>query len=181
VSIKIKKIDRMFSFCGLNKVCIDREFEGYNVFFADNGVGKTSITRAFELLIKQNSQHINRYKTINSKSEPQISFITDSGTITIDSVSLTTNLHFKIEIYNSDFLIQNAPLSSDFALKKLDNEMIVLSDSYLGEETKEENELDQEKNKLQKKKMKSAEAKQIQISKMKLQKPKKPLKMPMMK
>lgn len=152
MSIKIKKIDRMFSFCGLNKVCIDREFEGYNVFFADNGVGKTSITRAFELLIKQNSQHINRYKTINSKSEPQISFITDSGTITIDSVSLTTNLHFKIEIYNSDFLIQNAPLSSDFALKKLDNEMIVLSDSYLGEETKEENELDQEKNKLQKKK-----------------------------
>lgn len=152
MSIKIKKIDRMFSFCGLNKVCIDREFEGYNVFFADNGVGKTSITRAFELLIKQNSQHINRYKTINSKSEPQISFITDSGTITIDSVSLTTNLHFKIEIYNSDFLIQNAPLSSDFALKKLDNEMIVLSDSYLGEETKEENELDQEKNKLQKRK-----------------------------
>ena len=152
MSIKIKKIDRMFSFCGLNKVCIDREFEGYNVFFADNGVGKTSITRAFELLIKQNSQHINRYKTINSKSEPQISFITDSGTITIDSVSLTTNLHFKIEIYNSDFLIQNAPLSSDFASKKLDNEMIVLSDSYLGEETKEENELDQEKNKLQKRK-----------------------------
>ena len=152
MSIKIKKIDRMFSFCGLNKVCIDREFEGYNVFFADNGVGKTSVTRAFELLIKQNSQHINRYKTINSKSEPQISFITDSGTIAIDSVSLTTNLHFKIEIYNSDFLIQNAPLSSDFALKKLDNEMIVLSDSYLGEETKEENELDQEKNKLQKRK-----------------------------
>lgn len=65
---------------------------------------------------------------------------------------MTTNLHFKIEIYNSDFLIQNAPLSSDFALKKLDNEMIVLSDSYLGEETKEENELDQEKNKLQKRK-----------------------------
>ena len=152
MSIKIKKIDRMFSFCGLNKVCIDREFKDYNVFFADNGVGKTSITRAFELLIKQNSQHINRYKTINSKSEPQISFITDSGTIAIDSVSLTTNLHFKIEIYNSDFLIQNAPLSSDFALKKLDNEMIVLSDSYLGEETKEENELDQEKNKLQKRK-----------------------------
>lgn len=152
MSIKIKKIDKMFSFCGLNEVCIDREFEGYNVFFADNGVGKTSITRAFELLIKQNSQHINRYKTINSKSEPQISFITDSGTIAIDSVSLTTNLHFKIEIYNSDFLIQNAPLSSDFALKKLDNEMIVLSDSYLGEETKEENELDQEKNKLQKRK-----------------------------
>ncbi len=152
MSIKIKKIDRMFSFCGLNKVCIDREFKDYNVFFADNGVGKTSITRAFELLIKQNSQHINRYKTINSKSEPQISFITDSGTIAIDSVSLTTNLHFKIEIYNSDFLIQNAPLSSDFALKKLDNEMIVLSDSYLGKETKEENELDQEKNKLQKRK-----------------------------
>lgn len=152
MSIKIKKIDKMFSFCGLNKVCIDREFEGYNVFFADNGVGKTSITRAFELLIKQNSQHINRYKTINSKSEPQISFITDSGTIAIDSVSLTTNLHFKIEIYNSDFLIQNAPLSSDFALKKLDDKTIVLSDSYLGEETKEEKNLNQEKDKLKKRK-----------------------------
>ena len=152
MSIKIKKIDRMFSFCGLNEVCTDREFKDYNVFFADNGVGKTTVTRAFELLIKQNFQHISRYKTIYSQDDPQISFITDSGTIAIDSVSLTTNLHFKIEIYNSDFLIQNAPLSSDFALKKLDNEMIVLSDSYLGKETKEENELDQEKNKLQKRK-----------------------------
>ncbi|EHL90440.1 hypothetical protein HMPREF1019_00842 [Campylobacter sp. 10_1_50] len=152
MSIKIKKIDKMFSFCGLNEVCIDREFKGYNVFFADNGVGKTSVTRAFELLIKQNSQHIGRYKTIDSQDDPQISFLTDSGAITIDSASLATNLPFKIEIYNSDFLIQNAPLSSDFALKKLDDETIVLSGSYLGEETKEEKELEQEKNELQKRK-----------------------------
>ena len=109
----------MFSFCGLNEVCTDREFEGYNVFFADNGVGKTSVTRAFGLLIKQNSQHISRYKTIYSQDDPQISFLTDSGAITIDSESLATNLPFKIEIYNSDFLIQNAPLSSDFVLNKV--------------------------------------------------------------
>ena len=152
MSIKIKKIDKMFSFCGLNEVCIDREFEGYNVFFADNGVGKTSVTRAFELLIKQNSQHISRYKTIDSQDDPQISFLTDSGAITIDSASSATNLPFKIEIYNSDFLIQNAPLSSDFALKKLDDKTIVLSDSYLGEETKEEKNLNQEKDKLKKRK-----------------------------
>ena len=152
MSIKIKKIDKMFSFCGLNEVCTDREFEYYNVFFADNGVGKTSVTRAFELLIKQNSQHISRYKTIDSQDDPQISFLTDSGAITIDSASSATNLPFKIEIYNSDFLIQNTPLSSDFTLKKLDDETIVLSDSYLGEETKEEKELEQEKNKLQKRK-----------------------------
>lgn len=119
MSIKIKKIDRMFSFCGLNKVCIDREFEGYNVFFADNGVGKTTVTRAFELLIKQNFQHISRYKTIYSQDDPQISFLTNSGAITIDSASSATNLPFKIEIYNSDFLIQNAPLSSDFVLNKV--------------------------------------------------------------
>ena len=109
----------MFSFCGLNEVCIDREFKGYNVFFADNGVGKTSVTRAFELLIKQNSQHISRYKTIDSQDDPQISFLTDSGAIAIDSASSATNLPFKIEIYNSDFLIQNAPLSSDFVLNKV--------------------------------------------------------------
>ena len=150
--IKIKKIDKMFSFCGLNEVCTDREFEGYNVFFADNGVGKTSVTRAFGLLIKQNSQHISRYKTIDSQDDPQISFLTNSGAITIDSANSATNLPFKIEIYNSDFLIQNAPMSSDFVLKKLDDETIVLSDSYLGEETKEEKELEQEKNKLQKRK-----------------------------
>lgn len=143
----------MFSFCGLNKVCIDREFKDYNVFFADNGVGKTSVTRAFELLIKQNSQHIGRYKTIYSQDDPQISFLTDSGAIiTIDPESSATNLPFKIEIYNSDFLIQNVPLGSDFALKKLDDETIALSDSYLGKETKEEKELEQEKNKLQKRK-----------------------------
>ena len=146
-----KKIDKMFSFCGLNEVCTDREFKDYNVFFADNGVGKTSVTRAFELLIKQNSQHISRYKTIYSQDDPQISFLTNSGAITIDSANSATNLPFKIEIYNSDFLIQNAPMSLDFVLKKLDNETIVLSDSYLGEETKEEKELEQ-KNKLQKRK-----------------------------
>lgn len=153
MSIKIKKIDRMFSFCGLNKVCIDREFKDYNVFFADNGVGKTSVTRAFELLIKQNSQHIGRYKTVYSQDDPQISFLTDSGAIiTIDPESSATNLPFKTEIYNSDFLIQNVPLGSDFALKKLDDETIALSDSYLGKETKEENKLNQEKNELQKRK-----------------------------
>lgn len=167
----------MFSFCGLNEVCTDRKFEGYNVFFADNGVGKTSVTRAFELLIKQNSQHISRYKTIDSQDDPQISFLTDGGAITIDSASSATNLPFKIEIYNSDYV----PLSSHFVLKKLDDETIVLSDSYLGEETKEEKELEQEKINSKKEKMRSTEAKQIQISKMKLQKLKKPLKMSMMK
>jgi len=44
VSVHIKKIDKVTSFCGLNKVVFDTELKGYNVIFANNGAGKTSIT-----------------------------------------------------------------------------------------------------------------------------------------
>ena len=66
MSVKIKKIDKLTSFCGLNDISMNAEFKDYNVIFAKNGAGKTSITRAFELLISKNYQHTKQYQTIDS-------------------------------------------------------------------------------------------------------------------
>lgn len=146
MSVKIKRIDKLTSFCGLNDISMNAEFKDYNVIFANNGAGKTSITRAFELLIGKNHQHTKQYQTIDSTVEPEISFIlNDNSSIAINTTHISPKPSFNIEIYNSDFLIHNAPLSSEFGLKKLDDKTIVLEGSFVGEETKEIQELNKQK------------------------------------
>ena len=88
MSIHIKKIDNFTSFCGLDTVTQNNEFTDYNVIFANNGVGKTSTTRAFELLINKNN-HILKYQTINNSSKPKISFY--SGDIP-DTLKITSSI-----------------------------------------------------------------------------------------
>jgi len=136
MSIHIKKINNFTSFCGLDSVSFDKDFKDYNVIFANNGAGKTSVTRAFELLIKKNT-HISKYQTINAQISPSIDFQLNSSSVVINDSSILASFPFKIEIYNSDFLQHNAPLNSEFGLKKLDDETIVLEGSAIGEETKE--------------------------------------------
>lgn len=140
MSIHIKKINGFNSFCGLNNIQSNEEFKGYNVFFANNGSGKTSITRALELLIQKNT-HISKYQTINSEVSPSIDFELSDRNLIINSTNTLPTLPFKLEVYNSDFLQYNAPLNSEFGLKKLDDETIVLEGSAIGEETKEIEEL----------------------------------------
>jgi len=144
MSIHVKKINALNSFCGLSNISSDEEFKDYNVFFANNGSGKTSITRALELLIAKNT-HISKYQTINSNISPSIGFELSDRTLTISSNNTLPILPFKLEVYNSDFLHLNAPLNSEFGLKKLDDETIVLEGSAIGEETKEIEELNKEK------------------------------------
>lgn len=133
----IKKINNLKSFCGLDNILQSDEFTDYNVIFANNGVGKTTATRAFELLIKKNN-HILKYQTIDSIIKPEISFLLNDNTIiNIDETTQTLNAPFKLEIYNSDFLSNNAPFGGEFGLKKLDDQTIILEGSAIGEETKE--------------------------------------------
>lgn len=142
MSIKIKKINKLTSFCGLNDVCSDSEFQDYNVIFANNGAGKTSTTRAFELLIGDNCKHINRYQTIDSPNEPDVSFtLNNNSCVNLNSTQINIGLPFSMEIYNSDFLMNNTPLNSQFGLKKLDDKTIVLEGSFVGQEAKEVQEL----------------------------------------
>ncbi len=56
MAINIKKIKSFKAFCGLDAIEMG-EFKDYNVIFGNNGCGKTSLTRAFELLISKN-KHI---------------------------------------------------------------------------------------------------------------------------
>ncbi|GAA7332984.1 AAA family ATPase [Helicobacter pylori] len=129
------------------------EFKDYNVIFGNNGCGKTSLTRAFELLISKN-KCIEKYRTISTAESPSIEFECKDGSYKIEPNSNIGAPSFKVEIYNSDFLHNNAPFNSEFGLKKLDDGIIILEGSVLGEETKEINQLKDFKEKVEKEKKK---------------------------
>ncbi len=150
MAINIKKIKSFKAFCGLDAIEMG-EFKDYNVIFGNNGCGKTSLTRAFELLIPKN-KHIEKYRTISTAESPSIEFKCKDGSYKIEPNSNIGAPSFKVEIYNSDFLHNNAPFNSEFGLKKLDDGIIILEGSVLGEETKEINQLKNCKEKVEKRK-----------------------------
>ncbi|GAA9586387.1 AAA family ATPase [Helicobacter pylori] len=152
MAINIKKIKSFKAFCGLDAIEMD-EFEHYNIIFGNNGCGKTSLTRAFELLISKN-KHIEKYRTISTAESPSIEFECKDESYTIEPNSNIGVPSFKVEIYNSDFLHNNAPFNSEFGLKELDDGVIILEGSVLGEETKEINQLKDFMGKVEKEKKK---------------------------
>ncbi|MGL2653198.1 AAA family ATPase [Helicobacter pylori] len=151
MAINIKKIKSFKAFCGLDMIEMD-EFKHYNIIFGNNGCGKTSLTRAFELLIPKN-KHIGKYRTISTDESPSIEFECEKGSYKIEPNS-DIGVPFKVEIYNSDFLHNNVPLNSEFGLKKLDDGTIILEGSVLGEETKEINQLKDFREKVEKRQKK---------------------------
>ncbi len=152
MAINIKKIKSFKAFCGLDAIEMG-EFEHYNIIFGNNGCGKTSLTRAFELLIPKNKR-IEKYRTISTAESPSIEFECKDESYTIEPNSNIGALSFKVEIYNSDFLHNNTPFNSEFGLKKLDDGTIILEGSVLGEETQEINQLKDFKEKVEKEKKK---------------------------
>ncbi|WQZ03414.1 AAA family ATPase [Helicobacter pylori] len=152
MAINIKKIKSFKAFCGLDAIEMG-EFEHYNIIFGNNGCGKTSLTRAFELLIPKN-KHIEKYRTISTAESPSIEFECKDESYTIEPNSNIRAPSFKVEIYNSDFLHNNAPFNSEFGLKKLDDGTIILEGSVLGEETKEINQLKDYRGKVEKRQKK---------------------------
>ncbi|WP_154490910.1 AAA family ATPase [Helicobacter pylori] len=152
MAINIKKIKSFKAFCGLDAIEMG-EFKDYNVIFGNNGCGKTSLTRAFELLIPKN-KHIEKYRTISTAESPSIEFECKDKSYKIEPNSNIKEPSFKVEIYNSDFLHNNAPFNSEFGLKKLDDGVIILEGSVLGEETKEINQLKDFKEKVEKRQKK---------------------------
>ncbi len=152
MAINIKKIKSFKAFCGLDAIEMD-EFEHYNIIFGNNGCGKTSLTRAFELLISKD-KCIEKYRTISTAESPSIEFECKDGSYKIEPNSNIGVPPFKVEIYNSDFLHNNAPFNSEFGLKKLDDGIIILEGSVLGEETKEINQLKNCREKVEKRQKK---------------------------
>ncbi|EPZ92802.1 AAA family ATPase [Helicobacter pylori] len=152
MAINIKKIKSFKAFCGLDAIEMG-EFKDYNVIFGNNGCGKTSLTRAFELLTSKN-KHIEKYRTISTTESPSIEFEFKDESYKIEPNSNIGVPSFKVEIYNSDFLHNNAPFNSEFGLKKLDDGTIILEGSVLGEETKEINQLKDYRGKVEKRQKK---------------------------
>ncbi|WP_217583091.1 AAA family ATPase [Helicobacter pylori] len=152
MAINIKKVKSFKAFCGLDMIEMD-EFKHCNIIFGNNGCGKTSLTRAFELLILKN-KHIEKYRTISADKSPSIEFECEDRSYKIEPNSDIRVPPFKVEIYNSDFLHNNVPLNSEFGLKKLDDGTIILEGSVLGEETKEINQLKDCRGKVEKRQKK---------------------------
>ncbi len=152
MAINIKKIKSFKAFCGLDAIEMG-EFEHYNIIFGNNGCGKTSLTRAFELLIPKN-KHIEKYRTISTAESPSIEFECKDKSYKIEPNSNIKEPSFKVEIYNSDFLHNNAPFNSEFGLKKLDDGTIILEGSVVGEETQEINQLKNCREKVEKRQKK---------------------------
>ncbi len=152
MAINIKKIKSFKAFCGLDAIEMG-EFKDYNVIFGNNGCGKTSLTRAFELLIPKN-KHIEKYRTISTAESSSIEFECKDGNYKIEPNSNIGAPSFKVEIYNSDFLHNNVPFNSEFGLKKLDDGVIIFEGSVLGEETKEINQLKNCREKVEKRQKK---------------------------
>ncbi|GHR13533.1 hypothetical protein VN1247_12550 [Helicobacter pylori] len=152
MAINVKKIKSFKAFCGLNAIEMG-EFKDYNVIFGNNGCGKTSLTRAFELLISKN-KHIEKYRTISTAESPSIEFECKDGSYKIEPNNNIGVPSFKVEIYNSDFLHNNTPFNSEFGFKKLDDGVIILEGSVLGEETKEINQLKNCREKVEKRQKK---------------------------
>lgn len=148
--VNIKKIKSFKAFCGLDAIEMG-EFKDYNVIFGNNGCGKTSLTRAFELLIPEN-KHIEEYRTISTAGSPSIEFEFKDESYKIEPSSNIGVPSFKVEIYNSDFLHNNAPFNSEFGVKKLDDGTNILEGSVLGEETQEINQLKDLREKVEKRK-----------------------------
>ncbi len=156
MAINIKKIKSFKAFCGLDAIEMG-EFKDYNVIFGNNGCGKTSLTRAFELLIPKNNR-IEKYRTISTAESPSIEFeLKKDESYKSYKIEPNSNIgapSFKVEIYNSDFLHNNVPFNSEFGLKKLDDGVIILEGSVLGEETKEINQLKNCREKVEKRQKK---------------------------
>lgn len=149
MSVYISKFDDIKAFCGIESVEQNNEFKGYNVIFAENGVGKTSLSRAFWLLANENYTHISQYKSIGQINEPQISLNNGSLMINRDN---KPHINFSIEIYNADFLKENVPLDTKFEIKKIGGENILL-ESAVGKENKEIQKLSEEIENTQKRKV----------------------------
>ncbi len=150
--VNIKKIKSFKAFCGLDAIEMG-EFKDYNVIFGNNGCGKTSLTRVFELLIPKNNR-IEKYRTISTAESPSIEFECKDGNYKIEPNSNIGAPSFKVEIYNSDFLHNNTTFNSEFGFKKLDDGVIILEGSVLGEETKEINQLKDCRGKVEKRQKK---------------------------
>lgn len=96
-------------------------------------MGKTSLSRAFWLLVGDNHTQINKHKSIGQTNEPYLSL--NDNTITINKDN-KPNLNFNVEIYNTDFLKENVPLDTEFEIKKIGKD-IILDKSDIGWENKE--------------------------------------------
>lgn len=100
--ISIKSVGRFSSYGASGDVALKR----YNLVFAENGRGKTTLCAIFRSLQLADGAHIIGRTTLGSTDRPEITILLDSGTVTFAHGTWTASLP-DIAIFDATFVAEN--------------------------------------------------------------------------
>ncbi len=100
--VSIKNVGRFLDF----RASGDSTFKRYNLIFAENGRGKTTLCAILRSLQSGNGAYVVGRTTLGSNDKPEIKILTDGGCVSFDSTMWTaTEAH--IVIFDSTFVSEN--------------------------------------------------------------------------
>lgn len=139
--MKIKKIKIIKNVRSFLNFISDQEFEGKNIVYAVNGIGKTNLSRLL-YWIRDNDKDLNELKSREAGSAAiQFTIVMDDNSEIHESNYSSTSLD-NILIFNSDFIEENVR-TDDWSSKEIDGKL----ELELGEEQKNLTDLISEKRK----------------------------------
>ena len=100
--ISIKSVGRFSSYGASGDVTLKR----YNLFFAENGRGKTTLCAIFRSLQLGDGAHIIGRTTLGSGDRPEVAILQDSGTVNFTHGAWTASLP-DIAIFDATFVAEN--------------------------------------------------------------------------
>jgi wobble nucleotide-excising tRNase len=100
--LTIKNVGRFHSYCASGDVTLKR----YNLVFAENGRGKTTLCDIFRSLQSGDAAPVKGRRTLGSGTAPEISILTEGGTATFGPDGWSTRLP-ALAIFDSTFVSQN--------------------------------------------------------------------------
>lgn len=122
---KIKSIKNVRSFLNFTS---DQEFEGKNIVYAVNGIGKTNLSRLF-CWIADNEKDLDELKSREANSTPIEFIIVMDNDSEIDQSNYSSSTLDNILVFNSDFIEDNVR-TDDWSNKEIDGKL----ELELGEE-----------------------------------------------
>src|SRR5579862_24231 len=100
--ITIKNVGRFASYSAFGDV----ELKRYNLIFAENGRGKTTLCAIFRSLQLADGAHVVGRTTLGSTDAPEIKILLDTGTVDFAHGSWTAALP-EIAIFDATFVAEN--------------------------------------------------------------------------
>lgn len=100
--ISIRNVGRFQKYCAVGDVGLKR----YNLFFAENGRGKTTLCAILRSLQSGAAAHVLGRTTLGSTDAPEIRILSDAATL-VFSAGAWSNTVADIAIFDSTFISEN--------------------------------------------------------------------------